>query len=208
MFRNETENVARRAGSQSGSQSETSTSGPSTAVTRPPSPEIETTAKEFFFQQFVTAGHMAFLERVTPDEFLLKPIIACALAAMSNRSGDIRGGELARKYYGDAITATNTALRDPRRVKEDNTLISVCLLSMFEVCLPNVSCGDLTDRVQRLAWELSDSPNNSWRHHIGGAAQVLQLRGQSQLRSHIGLGLFRELRDSMVRGTYRVSGSH
>ena len=73
----------------------------------------------------------------------MKPIMACALAALANRDDDSRGRERARRYYVEAITATNTALRHPRRVKEDNTLISVCLLSIFEVGEPARSVQDI-----------------------------------------------------------------
>jgi hypothetical protein len=121
--------VARRASSHS----ETSASGPSSSGTRQTTPEVEISAKAFFYREFVTPGHLQFLEGVTPDEFLMKPIMACALAGMANRDNDTRGRELARRYYVDSITATNAALRHPRRVKDDNTLISVCLLSIFEV---------------------------------------------------------------------------
>ena len=128
IFKNETANVTRRASSQSDSGA----AGPS-SITRPPTPEVETTAKRFFFTQFVTPSHLAFLEGISPDEFLLKPIVACALAARANLENDEEIHELARSYYVDSITATNTALRHPRRVKEDNTLVAVCLLSVFEV---------------------------------------------------------------------------
>lgn len=70
---------------------------------------------------------------MSPDDFLMKPIMACALGAMANRDNDARGKELARRYYVEAITATNTALRHPRKVKEDNTIVAVSLLSVFEV---------------------------------------------------------------------------
>lgn len=109
--------------------------GPSATATRQSSPDRETAARQFFFNQFVTESHLSFLEGVTPDEFLSKPILACAFAAMSNRDGDARGHELARRYYVEAITSTNDALRHPRRVKEDNTLVAVALLSIFEVCV-------------------------------------------------------------------------
>ena len=135
IFKNETPRVARRASSQS----ETST-GPSSSGTRQTTPEIEISAKAFFYREFVTPGHLQFLEGITPDEFLMKPIMACALAGMANRDNDTRGRELARRYYVDAITATNAALRHPRKVKEDNTLIAVCLLSVFEVCQITKSC--------------------------------------------------------------------
>lgn len=115
------------------SQSEASHSGASSSTTRQPSPEKETAARKFFFAQFVTASHLSFLEGVSPDEFLLKPILACAMAVIANREDDSRGKELARRYYVDAITATNAALRHPRKVKEDNTIVAVSLLSVFEV---------------------------------------------------------------------------
>lgn len=133
IFKNETASVTRRASSQSeASQS----AAASSSVTRQPSPEKETRARQFFFEQFVTPSYLSFLEGVSPDEFLMKPILACALMAMANRADDSRGREEARRYYVEAITATNTALRNSRRVKEDNTLVAVSLLSLYEVRLP------------------------------------------------------------------------
>ena len=129
IFKDETENVARRAGSQS----EANASGPSTSTTRPSSPEIETEAKQFFFKEFVTADHLLSLEGISPHELLLKPIVACALAAMANRDDDGNRRELPRRYYVEAITATNAALRNPQSAIRDNTLVSVYLLSIFEV---------------------------------------------------------------------------
>ena len=114
-------------------QGEPEASASSSAALSPT--EIEIAGKMFFFEQFVTAGHLSFLEGVLPDDILLKPIMACSLMARANREDDESGRELARQYYVEAITATNAALRHPRRAKEDNTLISVCLLSIFEVSL-------------------------------------------------------------------------
>lgn len=128
IFRNETENVARRASAQS----DHGGAGPAPPP-RQSTPEIQTVATQFFFEQIVTPTHLAYLEGITPDDFLLKPIMACALMAMANRDNDERRREVARAYYVEAITATNTALRHSRRVKEDNTLVAVSLLSMFEV---------------------------------------------------------------------------
>lgn len=136
MFRDETANVARRASqTEAGPSASTSTSAAeSGSMTRQPSPGKETLAGDYFFDHFVTDSHLTFLDGVTPDEFLQKPIIACGLSGLANRDGgDVRGREMARRYYVDAIVATNAALRHPRRVKEDNTLISVYLLGLFEV---------------------------------------------------------------------------
>lgn len=76
---------------------------------------------------------MAYLEDAKIDDFLMKPILACALAAMANRENDSRGRELARQYYVQAINATQAALFDPKKVREDNTLFAVSLLAIFEV---------------------------------------------------------------------------
>ncbi|KAK0920760.1 hypothetical protein LTR57_009433 [Friedmanniomyces endolithicus] len=127
------------------------------------------------------AIYMSCLEGITPDDFLLKPIVACGLAALANRENDTDGLEVARRYYIDAIAATNTALRQPRRVKEDTTLIAVALLGCFE----------------RLAWE-SSSSMLSWKHHVEGATQLLRLRGRGQLRTPSGRAIFREMRSNIT----------
>ncbi|TKA83380.1 hypothetical protein B0A55_01013 [Friedmanniomyces simplex] len=124
---------------------------------------------------------MSFPEGVVPDEFLLKPIVACGLAAIANRENDPDGREVARRYYIEAIAATNTTLRHPRRVKEDNTLIAVALLGCFE----------------RLNWE-SNSSMLSWKHHVEGATQLLRLRGRGQLRTTGGMRIFRDIRANIT----------
>lgn len=52
---------------------------------------------------------------------------------------------------------------------------------------------------QRLTWEKGGPSAVSWRQHIKGAAQVLRLRGRSQIRTRTGAALFRDLRDLIVR---------
>jgi len=176
MFRDQTASVARRASAHS----DTSV-GASTSLTRQPTPDKELTARTFFFNHFVTSSHLAFLEGVTPDDFLRKPILACGLAGLANREGDDRGREMARRYYVDAIGATNSALRHSRRAKEDNTVVAVFLLGLFE----------------RLTWEQCSSVQ-SWKHHVSGSSHILQLRGRSQTRTRTGAQLFRELRSNIV----------
>ena len=176
MFRDQTESVSRRASTQS----EGSTSA-STALTRAPKLDRESVARTYFFQHFVTSSHLTFLESAALDDFLQKPILACGMAGLANRESDVTGLEIARRYYIDAIGATNKALRHPRRVKEDNTLVAVFLLGLFE----------------RLNWEQRGSVQ-SWKHHVSGSAQVLQLRGQSQILTTSGMQLFRELRGNIV----------
>jgi len=130
MFRDQTATVTRRASALSDSSASASGSG---TLTRQPTPEKEILARSFFFRHFVTANHLTFLEGVSPDEYLLKSITACGLAALANKGNDVAGREMARRHYIQAISATNSALQHPRKVREDNTLISVFLLGVFEV---------------------------------------------------------------------------
>ena len=125
IFKNETESVARRAS--------TTSEGSASASTRRQSPDSDTQAKVFFFREFVTPMQMSFLETANLDDFLMKPILACAYAAMANRTNDPRLREQARQYYVEAINATQAALWHSRKVKEDNTLYAVSLLAIFEV---------------------------------------------------------------------------
>lgn len=146
----------------------------------------------------MTASHLSFLDGISPDEFLIKPIMACAMGAMANRENDSRGKEAARRYYVEAITATNAALRHPRKVREDNTIVAVALLSVFEVrILAELSDNLILTGVQRIMWEKCTS-FTSWGHHVRGASQILQFRGRSQIRTKTGALLFRCLRDNIV----------
>ncbi|CAK4032486.1 Hypothetical predicted protein [Lecanosticta acicola] len=145
MFRDQSEDLTRRLG---GIVTEASSSA-SGCFTRQPSPDQYTIARNFFFDQFVTPAHLSFLDGVDPDDFLIQPILACALAVIANRHEDARGKELARQHYIAAIGSTNVALGHPRRVKEDSTLIAVFLLGVFE----------------RLHWEGSDSKKESTFSH-------------------------------------------
>ena len=131
LFINESRNVSRRVSAIS-----EDSSNQALPITQPSSPEKESSAQTFFFNHFVTTNHLPSLEGINPDAFLLKPIMACALAAMSNKNKkDSQARQLARRHYVDAIAATNIALKCSRRVKEDNTLIAVFLLGVFEVTL-------------------------------------------------------------------------
>lgn len=177
MFRDQNESLTRRLGGNAGESS----SSASASITRQPSPDKNTIARGFFFDQFVTPGHLSFMDGIEPDDFLMQPILACSLAVISNRRGDTDGRELARQHYIAAIGSINVALRHPRRVKEDNTLIAVFLLGVFE----------------RITWDGPESKNSMFSH-THGLSMVLQLRGRSQIRTRLGSALFRDLRTDIV----------
>lgn len=192
MFRDESESVARRA-------SASMTSPTSGSQNRERSPDREAAAKTYFFQHFISPGHLDFLEGAAPDKFPTKTILACGMAGLANREGDQKGLEMARRYYVEAIAATNIALRHPIRIKQDSTLISIHLLALFEVGRPtrNAAVFPSLIVIQRLTWEASTSVE-SWKQHVEGSAQVLELRDASQIRTPMGAALFRDIRASIV----------
>jgi len=55
-------------------------------------------------------------------------------------------------------------------------------------------------------WDRQTS-THSWKQHIQGSSQVLQLRGRSQIRTRSGAALFRDVRGGIVR-SYRPPTSH
>lgn len=129
--------MARRAGATA---SDPGTSGSTPAsLTRQPSPAAgEGDAAEAFFREhFVSPACFAWLAAMgAVGEVLRTPMQACGLAAWANRDGDEGLRERARRCYGRAIAATNAAIRDVGRVREDETVGAVVLLACFEVRVP------------------------------------------------------------------------
>lgn len=131
LFRDEGPGISRRSSSSAVSP----TSVPrSRSSRRSGSPQTsDETAIAFFFDRLVTDAHLAFLRAITISSYLRTPILACAYAAMGTRSRDRYIKELARRLYGNALSAAQTAIQDARRAREDEVLISVLLLGLFEV---------------------------------------------------------------------------
>lgn len=134
LFRDQTALLSGRTGSPSRQ---------ATPSPRQLSPSKVEMATAFFFDQIVSDAQHGFMRDLNIDGFLQKPVAACALAAIANRSKDMAGRKLARTYYVEALAATNGALRDVRRAKEDNTLVSVLLLGWFEVSIGALDQGCL-----------------------------------------------------------------
>lgn len=87
----------------------------------------------FFFNEFVSQSYLPFMDRSTIDPYLQRAIYACGFAGLANRTSDTNGREVSRRHYVEAIRSTNTALRNPEQAKQDNTLIAVLLLGLYEV---------------------------------------------------------------------------
>ncbi|KAG9230264.1 hypothetical protein BJ875DRAFT_161677 [Amylocarpus encephaloides] len=157
---------------------------------------VEQQAPCFFLSNFVLSptddkdtprGYFDFLvplmKSETPDSHLALAFSAAAMASMSNRPdtrmrGDIR--QMAVAQYTKALKATNIALQSPRSQKTDQTLAAILMLGFFETIT---------------------SENNSataWYSHVDGAVQLVRMRGQKQLRTKVGQGLFQVVRTQMV----------
>ncbi|KAF2725857.1 hypothetical protein K431DRAFT_280584 [Polychaeton citri CBS 116435] len=179
MFRDQSTEVIRRASTGEGSSRTTSPLGGSHSP-----PSQDSAARLFFQERFVTATFLPFLSEGPSDEHLSRSILACAYAAMANGDNEAERTthkQKARTLYVEALSATNALLKHNRRMKEDTTLISVLLLGLFE----------------KLVWD-GVSSVSSWKHHIGGATQMIELRGRSQIRTKIGAQLFREVRNHII----------
>lgn len=143
----------------------------------------------YFFKQFTADnGHWTFLRQYEShsrlDPVLDLAIKACGIAALDNVRGIVMGREYSRLFYAQALSLLNGSLRDPRRCKTDESLVAVLMLGYFE----NLTC-DGRESIQ------------SWKAHIMGATQLIQLRGKSQLKTQIGRLLFREFRAQILTNT-------
>jgi hypothetical protein len=110
-------------------------------------PSAEDQAISQFFEKFVmypcnTSSSPGFLEHL-PSLFkdvqvegrmaLRWAVRAAAYAGLSNESGSMTIGDKAVRCYGLALKALGEALKDPERVPDDYTLMTVVILDMFEV---------------------------------------------------------------------------
>ncbi|KAK3683082.1 hypothetical protein LTR37_020593 [Vermiconidia calcicola] len=139
----------------------------------------------YFFKQFTSNTHWEFVrgyaENRTLDPCLDLAMKACGMAALANVQDVVRGREYGRSMYVEALGLLNEALRDPKRCKSDESLIAVAMLGYYE----NLSCEG-RQSIQ------------SWKTHINGATQLLELRGKTQFKTPVGRILFRETRNQIV----------
>ncbi|PYI19561.1 hypothetical protein BO99DRAFT_481785 [Aspergillus violaceofuscus CBS 115571] len=116
-----------------------------------------------------------------PSPALMASAKAIGLLGMTRRP---HVKQRAREEHIIALRATNSALRDPTTVTSDSTLGAVLLLGLYEVISPTLSCNLflITSRPTEMGV--------GWRDHAQGAAKLLELRGEEQLNSPVGLELF------------------
>jgi hypothetical protein len=118
-----------------------------------------------------------------PDLYRDKPSIllssvaeAVGLASLSQQSSRPELLDQARVLYARALNDTNLALQSSDSACNDEVLASVMLLALFE----SIS-------------QENDRNTHFWSHHINGAMALVTLRGKKQLKSKIGLQMFRQI---------------
>ena len=154
-------------------------------------PTIEERATGFFFSNFVigvhgpTRGHLDHLENVyntdDMDDNLLASMKAVGLAGYSHVAHAPQLIKDARQEYMKALRLTNLALRSPKDVKKDSTLLAIMILGIFET---------VTGCDQRSL--------NAWAEHINGAAALVKLRGLEQLRTPAGRRMFVQVTSGLL----------
>ncbi|KAK4140101.1 uncharacterized protein C8A04DRAFT_32388 [Dichotomopilus funicola] len=92
------------------------------------------------------------------------------------------GGILGKAFgeYSQALRATQAALVDPVRWKDDSVLAAVLLLGMFE----NITAKQIGSL--------------AWGSHTEGAIQLVKARGRAQLKTKVGLQLFIAVRTQLI----------
>ena len=82
-------------------------------------------------------GHLDFLPEMCREQprnsCLMEGLYAVALARIAKQSSLTHFAMQARRSYGRALTLLNAALRDTKQAKQDSTLTTVSMLSMYEV---------------------------------------------------------------------------
>jgi hypothetical protein len=132
-------------------------------------PKADEIAVSYFLNSFTASGHWDYILRYAAlpklDPCLTLAIRACGMAALENVRNVPHGREWSRNMYLKAIGLLNEALRDPKRSRNDESLIAVSMLSFFEVCLPNEPCVMLADSDRR-TWSAIASNRSSLGRRI------------------------------------------
>lgn len=114
-------------------------------------------------------------------------INAVGLAALANITGNRMIMRSARSYYVTALQTTNEALRDPKRFKDDATIVSILLLGFFE----SMTC-------------IGSDSFQAWARHIDGATSLLLQRGISQFETQVGQHIFQEVCSYLLTSCSRL----
>ncbi|KAM3462768.1 hypothetical protein NHJ6243_003774 [Beauveria neobassiana] len=113
-------------------------------------------------------------------------IVAIGLAGLSKVTRSTKIMDMARRNYGAALGLTTAALSDPAEAVKDTTMLSVLLLSSFEVV-----SGSTPQTME------------AWQKHVDGAAALATLRGTDQFKTPAGCKMFQMLCYSVLLSCMR-----
>ncbi|KAK1769258.1 hypothetical protein QBC33DRAFT_348846 [Phialemonium atrogriseum] len=151
-------------------------------------PTYQERGTAFFFSRYVTVdengGHQRFdfvydvwkPASLAPErqvDGVLASMTAVGLIGLGHmiRSDEVL--EAARKSYGTALRLTNQALKNPVEAARDTTMLSVLILSLFEMMT------DTTPKTMK-----------AWQEHVNGAVALAGMRGAEQFKRPGGAKMF------------------
>ena len=105
---------------------------------------------------------------------------ALSLRAFSHQPGREYLLSKSDKHYGQAVCRLNQALASLTEAKSDATLLTVLMLMMRETIT------------------MTASSVQTFRQHVGGAVEIVKLRGRDSFSDTIGLRLFVAVQEQMV----------
>ena len=152
-------------------------------------PTIDERAERFFFTHYVVGMATpsgAFSENPTSlkmDKILRSSMKAVGLAGYASFVSAPELITQAKQHYVAAIQLTNAALRSSIEAKKDSTLLSVMILSLFEI---------ITGRNERSI--------AAWKNHNLGCAALLHIRGKEQLAIPRGRHMFMQVTSTLAIG--------
>ena len=132
---------------------------------------IDLQARDAFFAYYVTSTSKTFnfLARfyhpTDSSDYLTLAIEAVSLAFLWHQVYSDAALASARERYIRALHLTNKALKSPKEVAKDTTLLAALLLDLFE---------KITDS--------EPQTNKSWRSHMDGALALVNLRGLERFK--------------------------
>lgn len=113
-------------------------------------------------------------------------VVAIGLAGLSKVTRSTEMMDMARRSYGAALQLTTAALSDPADAVKDTTMLSVLLLSTYEVV-----SGSTPQTME------------AWQKHVDGAAALATLRGTDQFKTSAGCKMFQMLCYSVLLSCMR-----
>ena len=169
---------------------------PRVATTYTLNPTFQERGTAYFFSRYVTVVengcHQRFdfvydvwkphsLAPERPTDGVSASMTAVGLVGLGNMTRSSEIMEAARKSYGTALRLTNLALRSPNEATKDTTMLSVLILSLFEMLAGS-----------------NPKTMKAWQGHVNGAIALANVRGDNQFQTPGGAKMFLTLCQKVI----------